>query len=161
MPETITILGRMFNVPAPTFQVGTPLDEGMYRALEQTRAENLRNNQASKWAKDFKVAKGASLPEEHVSACQAKLDEYAANYQFGVRASGGGRGPAVDPETREALRLIKLVIREQVKGYTAAAVNEAANTILEGEKGEKYRRIARQHLKQQADLSAELLREAA
>lgn len=160
MPDTMTILGRTFTIPAPTFQIGTPLDEGMFHSLSQTRAENLRNNQAGKWKKEFNLEDGP-LPEEHVAACQAKLNEYAATYQFGVRAPGSGRGPAVDPETREALRLVKITIREQVKGYSAQAVNDAANEILAGEKGEKFRRIARQHLKQQADLAAEVLREAA
>jgi hypothetical protein len=86
--DQITIQGQTFRVPI-RYAAGHTLTEGEASALNQTLHENLRNNFARK------VAEGseAGIPQETL---QQQLDDYANDYQFGVRTGGGGfRGDPV------------------------------------------------------------------
>ena len=163
--EQITICGRPFNVPIPAWlDVGQPITENIHASVAQTFCENVRNNQAAKWAKEFGLEKGTPLPEDKVAEAQAKVDAYAATYVFGVR-SGGGRGPSLDPIGREAMKLARDKVRVQLRAKglkaTTEAINDAARRHLEGPKGEATMRLARQIVRGQEEAAKEALAEAA
>src|SRR4249919_972251 len=86
--EEITIQGQAFRVPI-RYSAGHTLSEGEAGALNQTFHENLRNNFAKKVAEGTEAGVGKD-------ALQQQLDDYANDYQFGVRTGGGGfRGDPV------------------------------------------------------------------
>jgi hypothetical protein len=111
MATQITISGHKFEVPEGVlarYELGYALQtEGEVSAIRQTLAENLRNNFAS----IVKAAGNGELTDEQVAELQAKFNEYAAKYQFGVRKAGSG-GPKVpkDPVEREMQKIAKEVI---------------------------------------------------
>lgn len=126
--EQITIAGHSFNVPV-RYEEGHELTAGEASALNQTYHENLRNN----FAKKVKDA-GASAD---LAALQAELDQYAQQYQFGVRTGGGG-GVSRDPVMAEAMRIAKKQIGDLIRAkggkpgdYEADAITNAAKTLLQ------------------------------
>src|SRR5262245_45849295 len=80
--DQITIQGQTFKVPI-RYSAGHQLTDGEAGALNQTFHENLRNNFASKVRDGIE----AGVP---VETLQQQLDDYATDYQFGVRSGGGG-----------------------------------------------------------------------
>lgn len=83
---TITIQGYEFDAPSP-YAEGHVMLANEASALNQTFAENLRNNFA-KTVATAKEANGDKLPADVITALHAEFDDYAANYQFGVRRPG-------------------------------------------------------------------------
>src|SRR6476646_11844528 len=75
--DEITIQGQVFRVPL-RYAAGHTLTEGEASALNQTLHENLRNN----FAKKVNEGTEAGVPKETL---QQQLDDYANDYQFGVR----------------------------------------------------------------------------
>jgi hypothetical protein len=108
---TATISGHKFEIPEGVlarYELGYTLQtEGEVSAIRQTLVENLRNNFAS----TVKAAGNGELTDEQVAELQAKFNEYAATYQFGVRKAGSGapRAPK-DPVEREMQKIAKEVI---------------------------------------------------
>lgn len=96
MEKRVTISGAIFEINAP-YAAGHVLTDIEAGVLNQTWCENIRNNTAAKVAE---LGPETSAAEEHVT-------EYASTYTFSQ--SGGGRGPAVDPVTEEAHRILKTV----------------------------------------------------
>jgi len=113
----ITIQGETFAIPQP-FAEGHVLTAGEASALNQTYAENLRNN----FAKTVKASKEAGT-FEHAGA-QAALAEYAASYAFGVRSSG--TRTAVDPVEKKATDLASSIVKAKLteKGIKMSALAE-------------------------------------
>jgi hypothetical protein len=118
--STITIQGVAFEVDRPYKAGDHVLTEGEAHALNQTRAENLRNNFAPKVRSAFEeFRKANSLAEDaevaatqiDADALQGEFDKYASDYKFAPGAGGGPRTP-VDPIQREANR----IATEKVKG---------------------------------------------
>jgi hypothetical protein len=121
--ETYTIAGESFNVPLP-YAVGHALTEGEANALNQTWAENIRNNLAGK----IKEAKEAGSFDAEVF--QGTVDDYADGYEFGVRTGGGRTG---DPVMAEALTIARDLVRKAIvkQGkYKLADVKAAQITSL-------------------------------
>jgi len=126
--DQITIQGQTFRVPI-RYAAGHTLTEGEAGALNQTLHENLRNNFAKK------VAEGteAGVPLETM---QQQLDDYAADYQFGVRTGGGGfRG---DPVMTLAMGMARELVRQAIKlkgldqdEWPASKISMAAKAILD------------------------------
>lgn len=128
---SITIQGMEFEVDWP-YQEGHTCTPGEASALNQTRAENLRNNFAGnikKAMEDYRKANGmaedAEVPVANLDqdALQNAFDAYAAKYEFGVRTAGGIRTP-LDPVTREAHRIALERIKGQLvkRGITISSV---------------------------------------
>ena len=94
-------------VPMPYFE-GYQINVAEAAALNQTYAENLRNN----FAKSVKQAKEAGAEVDH-EALQAQLTEYANTYEF----QGKRRSVAVpvDPVGREAHKIAKGIISESLQ----------------------------------------------
>lgn len=105
--QELTIQGFTFTIPAPYAAGEVTLSEAEAATLNQTYAENIRNN----FAKKVKAANeaGAADPTE----LQAALDEYAASYTF----NGPRRSIAVpvDPVLREATKIARSMITEALQ----------------------------------------------
>lgn len=122
----ITIQGKTFNIPQP-YTEGHPLTANEASALNQTFAENIRNNTA-KWITDA-VEKNTFDQED----LQSKIADYADNYEFGIRV--GGRGG--DPVATAALDIAKTSVRKALKrdghklaDYKSADISEKARKVL-------------------------------
>lgn len=108
------LASRSITIQDVIFTIGDVYAEGHVcsakeaQALNQTRAENIRNN----FAKTVKEAKPEDGPisEEKKTELQAELDRYAAEYEFSV---GGGR--SLDPIDKES----KLIAANIIDGAIA------------------------------------------
>jgi len=132
--EEITIQGKTFKVPV-RYSAGHQLTEGEAGALNQTYHENLRNN----FAKKVNEGDEAGITQE---VLQQQLDDYANDYQFGVRTGGGGfRG---DPVMTLAMNIAREMVRQAIKSknldqeqWPAQRVSAAAKQLIDsqGENG--------------------------
>jgi hypothetical protein len=136
--DQITIQGQVFKVPI-RYAAGHALTEGEAGALNQTYHENLRNNFASK----VRDGVEANVP---IETLQQQLDDYASDYQFGVRSGGGGfRG---DPVMTLAMNIAREMVRQAIKGkgldleeWPAGRVSQAAKALIDSQ-GENGRIVA-------------------
>lgn len=121
--EDFTIAGHTFSVFQP-FHEGHKITSGEASALNQVFAENIRNNFASK-VKDAVEAGSFEL-----EVFQGQLDDYMADYEFGVRRGGGGR--TADPVQAEALIIAKDKVRKALvkKGHALKDVPASEITRL-------------------------------
>ena len=152
--DQITIQKQTFRVPV-RYAAGHVLTEGEASALNQTYHENLRNNFSNKVTAGLE----ADVPLETL---QQQLDDYAADYQFGVRTGGGGfRG---DPVMTYAMNVAREMVRKYVKSknlsadeWGAAQVSAAAKKILDqqGPDG-KIITYARKQVEAEKQASADL-----
>ena len=153
--DQITIQGQTFKVPI-RYAAGHTLNDGEAAALNQTFHENLRNNFASK------VRDGTEAGVGH-DTLQQQLDDYANDYQFGVRTGGGGfRG---DPVMTTAMNLAREMVRNAVKqkglegdDWPASRISQAAKALLDmqGENG-KIITIARQQVETERQTAKEAM----
>jgi len=116
----LTIAGQIFTA-TDVYAAGHVVTENEARALNQTRAEALRNN----FAAEVKKALGEreTLPEAEFAELQKALDAYAAEYQF----SGNVGGRTTDPLEREAKRIATEIVDGKIaeKGVSKAKYIEA------------------------------------
>ena len=108
----ITIQSVQFLVPAP-FVEGHTVTAGEASALNQLLAENVRNNFAGKMKAAQSKAEETGTPAEEFT--QEHLDAYVAEYEFGVRRSGGSRESSFPPDVREARRIATDMIKTALK----------------------------------------------
>ena len=101
---SVIIQSKNFDIPRP-FAEGYVCSASDASVLNQTLAENTRNN----WADRVKKELEADTFDQ--GKMQAEIDEYLENYEFGVRR---GRGPA-DPVEREALNIAKEIVRKAIR----------------------------------------------
>lgn len=104
--EAFTIAGQTFQVVQP-YAEGHVLTSGEASALNQTYAENIRNNFAAR----VKDAVEAGTFDQEVF--QGQLDDYMGEYEFGVRRGGGGRSG--DPVMAEAMTIARDKVRQAIK----------------------------------------------
>lgn len=131
--RTITIAGAEFEVTAP-FAKGHTCTEAEAKALNQTRAENIRNNMA-KFVRDAKD-EDDSIPAKAMKELVEKVTTYDAEYQFTL-ANAGGRS-AIDPIEKEATKIaregINVALQEAGKklaDYRGAGANEELKATYE------------------------------
>ena len=120
----ITVQGLTFEAPQP-YKAGThELTEGEASALNQTLAENLRNNFAPKVksaAEDYRKANGmdegaeVAVDQLDTESLQEEFIKYAGEYEFGVRRAAGGTRVPVNPVEREAHRIASQKVRDALK----------------------------------------------
>lgn len=152
--DEITIQGEVFRVPV-RYKAGHQLNDGEAGALNQTYHENLRNN----FAKRVSEGVEAGVPKETI---QQQLDDYANDYQFGVRASGGGyRG---DPVMTLAMNIAREMVRGAIKAkgldleqWPASRVSQAAKALIDSQ-GEEGKIVAT--ARKQVEAEKEAAREA-
>ncbi len=128
--STITIAGETFSAPQP-YTEGHVLSGNEANALNQVFAENLRNNFASK----VKAAQEAGTFD--LSVFQGSFDDYANEYEFGVRTGGGG-GRSGNPILAEAMNIARELVRKaivkkglKVADYKAAEISALAKSALD------------------------------
>lgn len=144
---TLTIQGLEFTIADP-YTAGHTLTENEASALNQTRAENIRNNMARiiKEAKET-AAKDNDIDVASVTADMVDLEdlttrvtEYATSYQFGVRTIGY---TSANPVERIALDIARLNVRAAISAspkaslgdFKGAQITSMAKALLESEKG--------------------------
>lgn len=141
-PETprneVTMAGAVFLVPAP-FVPGHVCTDGEASALNQVLAENVRNNL---------VGRAKREPEEGEAPfiiTQEAVDEYVADYEFGVRR-GGTREAALPPEEREARKIASEKVRAalQKAGIKISTVDKDKMDQLVLQAIEKYPEIKKE-----------------
>lgn len=128
--DQITIQGQTFKVPI-RYSAGHTLTEGEAGALNQTYHENLRNNFANKVRDGVEAGTGLDV-------LQQQLDDYANDYQFGVRTGGGGfRG---DPVMTLAMNIAREMVRQAIKSkgldqeeWPASRVTQAAKALIDSQ----------------------------
>lgn len=134
-----------FIIQDQTFQVPRPFIEGHTctgseaGVLNQTLAENIRNNMAARVKKE--IDEGTF----DQASMQANIDQYIEEYEFGARR---GRGPT-DPVEREALNMAKEHVKDALRknGYKLADVDTS-----------DLNRLAEQVVKENPDITKEAQR---
>jgi hypothetical protein len=152
--DEITIQGQVFRV-ANRYKIGDTLStEGEVNALNQTLHENLRNN----FAKRVTEGVEANVPKETL---QQQLDDYANDYQFGVRGPGGFRG---DQVMTVSMNIARQMVRDAIKSkgidqdeWPASRISQAAKALLDSQ-GDDGKIIAT--ARRQVEAEKEAAREA-
>lgn len=123
----ITVAGQTFKAPQP-YGAGDVLNANEASALNQTYAENLRNNFASK------VKEALEAGTFDADVFQGRFSDYAAEYEFGVRTGGGRSG---DPVMAEAMGITRDLVRKalakaghKLADVPASKVSELAKAQL-------------------------------
>lgn len=111
MSKTITIQGVEFEVAQP-YAEGHTITEAEAKALNQVRAENIRNNTA-KLVKDAR-GEAEEVPADALEELRRQIAEYDAAYEFTLASVGGGRKSS-DPVEVEAQRMARAAITAQLK----------------------------------------------
>lgn len=112
--KEITIQGFPFEVPTP-FAEGHVLTETEAQVLNQTLAENLRNNFGAQIKKSKEEAEAeGNRYEPDLAALQSAFQDYIAEYEFGAKRGGGG-GVQLDPVERKARNLASAAIKRAVQ----------------------------------------------
>lgn len=120
--KEITIAGHTFAVLQP-YAAGHVITEAEAKALNQVRAENIRNNMASKVKAAFEgTAKEGEPTEENIAQFVA---DYDASYEFTLASVGGGKRSS-DPNEVEALRIARGIFADWAasKKLTVKAIKE-------------------------------------
>lgn len=165
----ITIQGLAFEVSQPYAPGAVELTEGEANALNQTRAENLRNNFAPKIkAAMVEYRKANSLAEDAEVAVSsldhdaliAEFNKYADEYEFSTRAGGGGARTPTDPVEREAQRIAwdKIKVALGKKGIKIDSVPKDKKAELISDTIAKYPAIteeAQRRVASAADIALE------
>lgn len=120
----ITIQGLTFSVTQP-YAEGHTITEAEAKALNQVRAENIRNNMASKIKKALET--DGATPESVQATMASEVTEYDAGYEFTLASVGGGRTSTLSPVEREARSIARTYISSQLKeqGITQKEYKEA------------------------------------
>ena len=123
MTKQITIQGVLIEVAEP-YAEGQTITEAEAKALNQVRAENIRNNRA-KAVKELLDAANGDVSAVAAQA-QALVAEYESTYTFSM-ATAGGATAKVDPLTKECRSLARTWISNKLreKGITLKAYKEA------------------------------------
>lgn len=120
--KEITIAGHSFAVAQP-YTEGHTITEAEAKALNQVRAENIRNNMASKVKAAYEGT--AKDGDPTVDTIVEAVAAYDAAYVFTLASVGGGRKPS-DPVEVEALRIARGTFADWAasKKLTVKAVKE-------------------------------------
>lgn len=132
--QSLTIQGIDFPFK-PRYTTGHVLTENEASVLNQTLAENLRNNFAKRVA-TAKEAEGEDLSEDTLERLGTEFAEYADKYQFGKRQAAAPR--TTDPIAREAHKIAKAKITEalrardiDIKSLPEGKMEEFIKSVLE------------------------------
>lgn len=117
MTKQITIQGVTVELSEP-YAAGHAITEAEAKALNQVRAENIRNNRA-KAVKELLDAKGGDVNAVQAEV-QAMIAAYEAEYEFTMAAAGGST-TRVDPLTKEC--------RAIARNYITGKIRESGMTL--------------------------------
>jgi hypothetical protein len=152
--RNVTISGFQFSIPEP-IEEGHQVNANEAAALNQVLAENVRNNFAAR-------VKKAQENGEDQDTLQAELDQYVAEYEFGVRRGGGGATPSKDPVEKEAENLAKAKVKEalKAKGHKISDVSNEKIAELTRNALDKYpefREQAKQIVEARQSVGSEIM----
>ncbi len=158
MSKQITVQGVIVDVTTP-YAEGHTINEAEAKALNQVRAENIRNNTA-KSIKGLLEAEGATV-ESIAKEAQKLVTDYDKQYVFTLASVGGGT--RLDPLTKECRRLARDYISnllkregETVKAYKEKNGDDAYNAkIIELSEHPKVVETAKAELKKREAMAAE------
>jgi hypothetical protein len=103
-----TVQGVELQIPEP-FKAGHTCTEGEASSLNQTLVENVRNNLANDVAEALKRGEAAQQ-------IQKLVDEYVAEYEFGVKRGGLRISDPIESAAREiAIEYAKRAVRKAGK----------------------------------------------
>lgn len=121
--KTITISGKEFQVSEP-YAAGHAITEAEAKALNQVRAENIRNNMASK-VKAAQATEGRKEDDPTLDTIADIIAAYDSEYEFTLASVGGGKRPT-DPVEIEATKIAKDMFSAwcSSKGFTVKAAKE-------------------------------------
>lgn len=110
---TFTIQGIVLSIPQP-FAEGHVCLSNEASVLNQTLAENMRNNCATKVEQlETKLKEsGITDPDAIKAEAQTLVDLYLAEYKFGVRRAGGR---TLDPVEKEARGMVEDQIKAAIR----------------------------------------------
>lgn len=151
----IVIQGVTVTVAQP-YAEGHPLTAGEAKALNQVRAENIRNNMASV-VKSAKAEDG-SITDEALASVAAAVAKYDVEYEFTLTSAGGGSRRTLDPLEKECIAIVKAQISAQIKakGIKLKDVpKEKIEELIEQNKdNEKVVALAKKRLKEREGLAS-------
>jgi hypothetical protein len=140
--DEFTVQGLTFSMPQPFVAGPIELTEGEASALNQTLAENLRNNFAAKirakldeYRKANNLAEDADVGVDVLDKEQLDTEfaAYANEYEFGVRTGGGGPRVPADPIGKEAHRIawdrVKAALQKKNIGLNTVTKEQKASFI--------------------------------
>lgn len=139
--KQITVQGLSLSVIQP-FTEGHVITKEESNVLNQTLAENLRNNFASqlkRLAGEAEQKLEVFVQSKSIEEIQQLMDDYIKAYEFGARMASSGRtATIVDPVEKRAMEIAKSKIKEilKKKGYkistvSAAQLNALAQQLLD------------------------------
>lgn len=108
--KTITIQGVTCTVSQP-YEAGHAITEAEAKALNQVRAENIRNNTAS-FVKETR-GDAEEFTQEMLDAIAAHVAEYDAKYEFSMASVGAAR--TTDPLEIEARSIARKLVSEAAR----------------------------------------------
>jgi hypothetical protein len=159
----LTVQGILFTMPGtPRYSEGHVLTAVEASVLNQTFAENLRNNWAGKLkAKLEAAAPGvgvADLPEDIISALQSEFTAYAEGYTFGYRTPRVQLDPVEHLARKLAKDLVVGALRKNgidLKTVTKEKMEEYVSSLVE--KRPDIRKEAAKRLKTQKAMAESIL----
>jgi hypothetical protein len=129
--RSITIQGVLMNI-TDIYAEGHVITAAEANALNQTRAEGLRNNFAKEVkAVTDKLGEDEDLGEDAIADLQAKLDDYASKYVF---SASGGR--VTDPFQKELRSIAVVILDEKLAKAGIKKVDYQAAGKYDGKLGE-------------------------
>jgi ClpP class serine protease len=151
---TREIVIQKITVPVTDpYAEGHTLTAGEAKALNQVRAENIRNNMAAK-AKALQDLEG-NYSQESVDQFIAAVAEYEASYEFTLTSSSGSR--TVDPLEKECISIARTAISAAIKRQGRKLKDISKDTIealIEQHKSdEKVVALAKKRLKEREGLA--------
>ena len=111
MSKTISTQKVTVEVAAP-YEAGHACTEAEAKALNQVRAENVRNNTRKAV---MEAIEAAGSPEAATSTVQKLIADYDAGYEFTLASVGGGGGARLDPLTKECRSIARNFIAGKIK----------------------------------------------
>lgn len=154
--STITIAGQTFKIPEP-YGEGHSLNANEASTLNQTYAENIRNNMFNKIEEAVEASKKDGGAPLDMTALQQLVDDYTADYEFGQRRGGSSGDPVERAALDDARDLVRSKIREKglkLSDYKSADITEKAKAVLE--KYPQIREQAAARVKAQQEAAASL-----
>ena len=153
----ITIAGYLFPVTQP-YEAGQTINEAEAKALNQVRAENIRNNQATaiKKAKDDE----GNLSDEAYAELKKAVAEYDAGYEFSLASVGGGRS-TLTPVEKEARKIARTLITDALKAADRKVGDvdkeKLSAAIIQRSEQDDVVKLAKKRVNEQAKIAEEAL----
>lgn len=124
--RSVTIAGLVFSLVAP-YAAGHVLTESEAAVLNQTYAENIRNNTSKLVTAAQEEAKKENR-QVTAEDLQPQIDAYVSTYAFGVRTVGE-RGPRLPTRDKIALKLAEDAVRAKLAAQKVKITKELLPTI--------------------------------